>query len=99
MANPVQHAARLRRVLDLDGVTDPAQPQRPQRLALGVVRAVLALDLGDLGHQAAPSGAAASSAAAPPPGAGPWSGAAASASAWASIGSSAAGASSTASCS
>src|SRR3954470_13842871 len=46
----VDHAPRLRRVLDVDRLADAAQTQRTQRLALRVVGAVLGLDLLDL-HQ------------------------------------------------
>src|SRR3954452_359679 len=44
----VQQAARLRVVLDLDRVADPAQPERAQRAQLDLVRAVLAPDLRNL---------------------------------------------------
>src|SRR3954451_3584203 len=57
MADPVEHAPDLLVVLDLHGVSDPAQPERAQGLALGVVGAVLGLDLGHL-HDDSPSSAA-----------------------------------------
>src|SRR5256885_10572940 len=45
VADAMQHAARLRVVLDLDGVADPPQPERAQRRGLRLVGAVLGLDL------------------------------------------------------
>ena len=42
MADAVEHAARLRRVLDLDRLADPAQAERAQRVELALGRAVLA---------------------------------------------------------
>ena len=48
VADAVDHAARLRRVLDLDRVADAAQAERAQRVELALVGAVLRLDLGDL---------------------------------------------------
>src|ERR671933_1131590 len=45
VADAVHHAARLRGVLDLDRVADPAQSERAQRVELRLVRAVLAPDL------------------------------------------------------
>src|SRR6478609_1764233 len=62
----MQHAARLRGVLDLDRVADLAQPEGAQRVDLLLVRAVAALDLRDLHAHAGSSSAtttAASSAA------------------------------------
>src|ERR1700755_2336139 len=47
MADLVQHAAGLRRVIDLDGLPDPAQPERTQRVELALVAAVARLALGD----------------------------------------------------
>src|SRR3954469_1286288 len=58
VADAVEHAARLRAVLDLDRVADPAQPERAQRVELLLVRAVLALDLRHL-HDAGASSASA----------------------------------------
>src|SRR4051794_32441986 len=55
VSHAVQHPADLLVVLDLDRVADLAQPERPQGLALRVVRAVLRLDLRHLGHQAVTS--------------------------------------------
>src|SRR3954468_23490818 len=40
VAHAMQHAARLLVVLDLDGVPDPAQAERAQRVELALVRAV-----------------------------------------------------------
>src|SRR3954453_4599831 len=60
MTDAVQHAARLRGVLDLDRVADPAQPERAQGVELRLVRAVLALDLRHL-HGAGSSSASAAS--------------------------------------
>src|SRR5919107_1264651 len=57
VTDAVQHAARLRGVLDVDRVADPAQPERAQRVQLLLVRAVLALDLRDP-HDAGASSAA-----------------------------------------
>src|SRR3954447_4205161 len=57
VADAVQHAARLRGVLDVDRVADAAQPERAQRVELLLVRAVLALDLRHL-HDAGSSSAA-----------------------------------------
>src|SRR3954468_2263666 len=57
VADAVQHAARLRGVLDVDRVADAAQPQRAQRVELLLVRAVLAFDLRHL-HDAGASSAA-----------------------------------------
>src|SRR5436190_23981839 len=37
VTHAMQHAARLRGVLDLDGLADAAQPERAQRLALRVI--------------------------------------------------------------
>src|SRR3954452_18804235 len=69
MADPVEHAPDLLVVLDLHGVPDPAQPERAQGLALGVVGAVLGLDLGHL-HDDSPSSAAGEASAAGGAGAG-----------------------------
>src|SRR3954451_3571467 len=60
VAHAVQHAARLRAVLDLDRVADAAEPERAQRVELLLVRAVLAPDLRHL-HDAGASSAAAAS--------------------------------------
>src|SRR3954464_8395422 len=60
VADAVHHAARLRRVLDLDRVADAAQAERAQRVELRLVRAVLALDLRHL-HDAGASSASAAS--------------------------------------
>src|ERR671929_2106073 len=60
VADAVQHAARLRAVLDLDRVADAAQAQRAQRVELLLVRAVLALDLRHLHDDGASSASAAS---------------------------------------
>src|SRR4051794_23281536 len=57
VAHAVQHAARLRAVLDLDRVADAAEPERAQRVELLLVRAVLAPDLRHL-HDAGASSAA-----------------------------------------
>src|SRR4051812_28538849 len=57
VADAVDHASRLRRVLDLDRLADPAQAQRAQRLALGVVCAVLGLGLRDLHQELSSDGA------------------------------------------
>src|SRR4051812_29412470 len=57
MADAVDHAARLRVVLDLDRMADPAQAQRAQRVGLPLVGAVLALDLRDP-HDSSASSAA-----------------------------------------
>src|SRR5690349_3923477 len=54
MPDAVQHAPHLRRVLDLDLVADPPQPDRAQRVALRPVGAVGRLHLPDL-HDVAPS--------------------------------------------
>src|SRR3954452_4747034 len=70
VADAVQHAARLRRVLDVDRVADAAQPERPQRVELLLVRAVLALDLRHL-HDAGASSAASVVPFAAPPSASP----------------------------
>src|SRR3954447_23553514 len=48
VTDAMHHAARLRGVLDLDRLADAPEPQRAQRLALIVLRAVLALELRDL---------------------------------------------------
>src|SRR5690348_5550938 len=55
VADAMEHAAGLRRVLHLDRVADAVKPERAQRLALGVVRAVLGLGLGDLHSEVASS--------------------------------------------
>src|SRR4051812_31993690 len=55
VAHAVEHAARLRGVLDVDRVADPAQPERAQRVDLLLVRAVLALDLRHLHDDGASS--------------------------------------------
>src|ERR687891_1133551 len=47
MADGVNHAPQLRRVLALDGLADPAQAERAQRVALLAVGAVGRLDLLD----------------------------------------------------
>src|SRR3954451_6657791 len=70
VADAVQHAARLRGVLDLDRVADAAQPERAQRVELLLVRAVLALDLRHL-HDAGASSAASVVPFAAPPSASP----------------------------
>src|SRR3954453_18148437 len=57
VAHAVEHAAGLRRVLDLDRLADAAQPERTQRVELRLVRPVLALDLRHL-HDAGASSAA-----------------------------------------
>src|SRR3954464_8930503 len=57
VADAVQHAARLRGVLNLDRVADAAQPERAQRVELLLVRPVLAFDLRHL-HDAGASSAA-----------------------------------------
>src|ERR671928_359911 len=69
VADAVEHAARLRGVLDLDRVADPAQPERAQRVDLLLVRAVLALDLRHLHDAGASSAASAVPFASPPAGA------------------------------
>src|SRR3954453_7854599 len=70
VTDAVQHAARLRGVLDLDRVADAAQPERAQRVELLLVRAVLALDLRHL-HDAGASSAASVVPFAAPPSASP----------------------------
>src|SRR4051812_4931404 len=70
VANPVHHAPDLLVVLDLDRLADLAQAERAQRLALGVIRAVLRLDLRHLhdseasSEEASASGSSAAAAAA-----------------------------------
>src|SRR4051794_29677023 len=61
MADLVQHAARLGRVLDVDGVADPAQAERAQRVELALVGAVLGLELRDPHASVVSSAAAAAS--------------------------------------
>src|SRR3954451_24350212 len=63
----VQHAPRLLVVLDLDRVADAAQAERAQGVELALRRAVLALDLRDLGHQASASTSSAWASAPPAP--------------------------------
>src|SRR5829696_5474300 len=58
VAHLVQHAAGLRRVLDLDRVADPPQPERAQRRELALVRAVARPRLGDLQRAHASTGSA-----------------------------------------
>src|SRR4051794_9106050 len=60
VAHAVQHAARLRGVLDVDRVADAPQPERAQRVELLLVRAGLASDLRHL-HDAGSSAASAAS--------------------------------------
>src|SRR3954465_2920887 len=62
VADAVDHAPRLLVVLDLDRLADPAQAERAQRLALGVVGAVLRLDLPHLHDSGASSAGSASAA-------------------------------------
>src|SRR4051812_22238643 len=64
VANPVHHAADLLVVLDLDRLADLAQAERAQRLALGVIGAVLRLDLRHLHDSGASSAAGSASASA-----------------------------------
>src|SRR5215210_6003708 len=64
MADLVDHAARLRRVLDVDRVSDAAQAERAQRVELALVRAVLGLELRHLHAGSVPSAAGASPSAA-----------------------------------
>src|SRR4029450_12691372 len=59
----MQHAARLRGVLDLNGVVDPPQPERAQRVDLLAVGAVAALDLRHLHAGSSSTATSASSAA------------------------------------
>src|SRR4051794_34088585 len=61
VGDPVQHAADLLVVLDLDRLADFAQAGRARRLALGVIGAVLRLGLRDL-HSAGASSAGSASA-------------------------------------
>src|SRR3954447_8683606 len=76
VTNAVHHAARLRRVLDLDRVADAAQAERAQRVELRLVRPVLALDLRHLHGAGASSASAASVVPFVAPGSGTTSGAA-----------------------
>src|SRR3954470_17012031 len=62
VADAVDHAPRLLVVLDLDRLADLAQAERAQRLALGVVGAVLRLDLRHLHDSGASSAGSASAA-------------------------------------
>src|ERR671929_2154735 len=63
MTDGGDHAAQLRRVVVLDGLADPAQAERAQRVALLAVGAVGRLDLGDDERHATPSPDGCSSAA------------------------------------
>src|SRR4249920_3741371 len=63
VAHAMQHAARLRGVLDLNRVVDPPQPERAQRVDLLAVGAVAALDLRHLHAGSSSTATAASSAA------------------------------------
>src|ERR1700710_1659833 len=60
MAHAVEHAPRLRRVLDLHDLADAVQAERAQRVELALIGAVLGLVLGDR-HADSPSGAAGAS--------------------------------------
>src|SRR5436190_12254930 len=63
MADLVQHAARDVVVRDIDGVADPAQAERAQRVDLALVGAVLGLELRHLhAGSASPATAGASGA-------------------------------------
>src|SRR5258707_9151268 len=68
MAHSVQHAPSVIGVVDRDGLADPTEPQRAQRVELFLVGAVLGAQLGDA-QRAHPAGAssAASGAAGPAP--------------------------------
>src|SRR5512132_2042834 len=57
VSHAMHHAARLRGVLDLDRVADPAQPERAQRGDLALIGTVAALDLRHL-HEVSASSAA-----------------------------------------
>src|SRR5436190_1629041 len=59
MADLVEHAARHRRVLDLDRVADLAQAERAQRVELAAVGAVFGLELRHLHAGSVPSEATA----------------------------------------
>src|SRR3954468_2800942 len=57
VSHAMHHASRLRGVLELDRVADPAQSERAQRVDLPAVGAVAALDLRHLHADSASSAA------------------------------------------
>src|SRR5258707_12642314 len=67
MAHSVQHAPSLIGVVDLDGLADPTEPQRAQRVELFLVGAVLGAQLGDA-QRAHPAGASSAGSGAAGPG-------------------------------